>query len=139
MTTYEDYKYVMQDTGYLYLGAKYSYAELIANEEVPFKLKAVLQRYILNEIPDTATLESHFYYMQPEGFVYEACKQLKIKVKYIMVADKKTLLGGQKSVYETRSMRLEKFVCLTPREKENMGVQIQEIGISKFALMTFSI
>jgi len=26
---YEDYKYIMQDTGYLYIGSKYNYGELM--------------------------------------------------------------------------------------------------------------
>ena len=31
-----DFKYFMQDTGSLYLGAKYSYAEILGDEMVTF-------------------------------------------------------------------------------------------------------
>ena len=139
MTTYEDYKYVMQDTGCLYLGAKYTYDELIANEDVPFKLKAVLQRYFLTEIGGGTTLEDHFFSMKPEGFVYEACKQLKIKVKYSVMEERRTLFGKTESRYRTHMVKLEKFVAAAPEEKEKMGILIQEIGMSKLALMTFSV
>ena len=40
VTQYEDFKYVMQDTGSIFLGARYSYRELLEAEAVPFKLKA---------------------------------------------------------------------------------------------------
>ena len=35
--TYDDYKYVLQDAGTLSLGVKYSYAELMHDEDIPFK------------------------------------------------------------------------------------------------------
>ena len=43
LTRYEDFKYVLQDVGNLYLGAGFSYEELLLNEAVPFKLKAILR------------------------------------------------------------------------------------------------
>jgi len=47
---YEDYKYVMMDTAFLYLGAKYSYGEIFENDEVPFKFRTIVERYIVPEI-----------------------------------------------------------------------------------------
>ena len=49
VTQYEDFKYVMQDTGSIYVGAKYAYEELLEAEAVPFKLKAILTHYILKK------------------------------------------------------------------------------------------
>lgn len=49
VTQYEDFKYVLQDTGNIYLGAQFSYEELLEQEMVPFKLKAILTHYILKE------------------------------------------------------------------------------------------
>ena len=45
VTQYEDFKYVLQDTGNIYLGAQFSYEELLEQEMVPFKLKAILTHY----------------------------------------------------------------------------------------------
>ena len=139
MTVYQDYKYVMQDTGNLYLGAKYTYDELMANEDVPFKFKSFIERYIRPKMDMDTTLESHFYYMDQEGFVYQALRQLKIKIKFSAPVEKKSLFGGKKNVYRTQVMKLEQFAALTPAQKEEMGVMIQEIGMSKLALMTLSI
>lgn len=141
MTIYEDYKYVMQDAGNIYLGAKYTYEELIENEDVTFKLRTILQKYILGEfdMDRNTTLESHFYYMEPKGFVYEVCKQLKLKVKYAEVVEKKSLFGKKKEVYETKTMKIEQFTAISPAEKEKNGVIVQEIGVSKLALMAFNV
>jgi len=141
MTVYEDYKYVMQDTGNLYLGAKYTYEELIENEDVTFKMRTILRKFILGEsdMDPATTLESHFYFLQPKGFVFEVCKQLKIRVKFAEVVEKKTLFGKKKEVYETKMLKIEKFAEMTPAEKESRGVIVQEIAINKLAMMAFNL
>lgn len=141
MTIYEDYKYVMQDTGNLYLGAKYTYEELIENEDVTFKMRTILRKFILGEMDmdPATTLESHFYFLEPKGFVFEVCKQLKIRVKFAEVVEKKTLFGKKKEVYETKMLKIEKFAEMTPAEKEKRGVIVQEIAINKLAMMAFNL
>ena len=92
-TRYEDFKYVLQDTGNLYLGAGFSYEELLEAETVPFKLKAILSHYILKESSPDTTLESEFYYLKEDTFLYETYRQLKVKVKGQVQAEKRSLLG----------------------------------------------
>ena len=36
---YEDFKYMLQDVGRIYIGAKYTYRELMENPEAAFKFK----------------------------------------------------------------------------------------------------
>ena len=136
---YEDFKYVMLDTAFLYLGAKYSYAELIENEEVPFKLRSVFERYIIPEMDPETTLESHFYHMESKEFSYKTYRQLKIKIKVSRLVEKKGFLGlGQpKRVYVSEIIPLDKFVAIPKEQKERDGFLIQEIVISKLALMGF--
>lgn len=136
---YEDFKYVMLDTAFLYLGAKYSYAELIENEEVPFKLRSVFERYIIPEMDPETTLESHFYHMESKEFSYKTYRQLKIKIKVSRLVEKKGFLGlGQpKRVYVSEIIPLDKFVAIPKVQKERDGFLIQEIVISKLALMGF--
>ena len=66
-----DFKYYMQDTGHLYFGARYSYAELLEHEMVPFKFKSIIEHYIMKDTRPDTTLESQFYYMMPEMFSYK--------------------------------------------------------------------
>lgn len=139
MTEYQDYKYVMQDTAYLYLGAKYTYEELVENDDVPFKLKTIIERYIRPETDMGNSLESHFYYMDSHGFVYQAYKQLKIKIKASVLEEKKSVSGKSRAGYVTKNYKLEAFVLLSPAEKEKLGMVIQEIAMSKMSLLTFSV
>ena len=73
-----DFKYYMQDTGRLYFGARYSYAELMEHEMVPFKFKSIIEHYIMKDTEPDTTLESQFYYMTPEMFSCKTYMQLKI-------------------------------------------------------------
>jgi len=136
--SYDDYKYVMQDTGTISFGAKYSYRELIHDEDVNFKFKVIIERYLSKDLDLDTTLESHLYYLTNEGFTYECFNQLKTKVKINVLKEKKSLLGKKKKVYITEVMSLKEFVSKSTQWKQDNGVFIQEIIISKLALMTFS-
>lgn len=134
---YEDYKYVMQDTYQLYLGAKYSFEELIDNEEVPFKFRLIVERYIYQDVDPQTTLESQLYYMTSKDLQYRIYRQIKMKVKVNVIEEKKSLTGKCKKVYTTRILPIEELVKMTPAEKEEKGMVIQELMCSKLALMTF--
>ena len=134
---YEDYKYVMQDTYLLYLGAKYTFEEICGNEDVPFKFRLIVERYVYDEADPETTLESHFYYLSDQSFLYRLYKQIKLKVRINILEEKKSLIGPKKTQYATKTLTIEELVRMTPKDKEKRGVVIQEISCSKMALMTF--
>ena len=138
---YEDYKYVMLDTAFLYLGAKYSYQEIVENEEIPFKLRTIVERYIIPEMGGETTLESDLYYMQEKDFTYRTLMQLKAKVKVSRLVTKKGFLGlgKPKRVYETVMIPLAVFAMLSKEQKEKDGIFIQELVINKLSLMAFAV
>lgn len=136
--TYDDYKYVLQDTGSISFGAKYSYAELLHEEDVPFKFKVIVERYLSRDLDPSTTLESHLYHMTREGFPYECFLQLKAKVKINLMREKKSLSGRMKKEYTTQVMTLKEFASKDLAWKKEQGVFIQELIISKLALMTFN-
>lgn len=124
----QDFKYIMQDITYVYIGARYTYEELIASENTPFKIKKMINQYIKPDLNgEDLSLESHLYYMDGSGFAYQTFLQLKAKVRISI------LKGGK---YHTMNMKLEDFVKIPPSEKEEKGIFIQEISLSKLALMT---
>lgn len=139
--SYEDYKYVMVDMGNVYLGAKYTYGELLQNENVPFKIRAIVERYILPQADIGTTLESDFYYMQPGSFASRTFRQLKTKVKCSRLTEKKSLFskGRSKRVYATELMSLEDFTGINPADKQVQGIMVQEIVINKLAMMMFTV
>lgn len=134
-----DFKYYMQDVGNLYLGAYYNYEELIRHEMLPFKLKSIIEHYIMKDTTADTTLESQFYYMTSDMFSYRTYMQLKAKVKLCMLVEKKTLFGEKKMVYCNKVLPLSEFVQMNLAQKKKYGVKIQEIILSKLAVMTFSV
>lgn len=134
-----DFKYFMQDTGSLYLGAKYSYAEILEDEMVTFKYKSIVEHYILKDTDPETTLESQLYYMTPEQFSYRTYRQLKARVKVCLLVEKKRLFGQVRSEYENRVMKLEELVGMNLAQKKKRGVVVQELVLSKLALLSFSV
>ena len=139
VTQYEDFKYVLQDTGNIYLGAQFSYEELLEQEMGQLKLKAILTHYILKEAAPDTTLESQFYYLTGDSFLYETFKQLKIRVKVQMQVEKKTLLGKRKNEYREEILSLKELIEVNLARKKACGMLIREIIISKLGMMTFSV
>ncbi len=125
---YENYKYVMQDVAQLYVGAKYSFQEIVESEDIPFKFRLVVERYIYSELEKDITLESYFYYLDDNNMAFRIFKQLKTKVKVNVLKNNK---------YITQVIPIDKFAKLSPQEKEAQGVVIQEIIVNKLSLMSF--
>lgn len=139
VTQYEDFKYVMQDTGSIYVGAKYTYEELLKAEAVPFKLKAILTHYVLKEASPQTTLESEFYYLKPGTFLYETYKQLKVRVKVQVQVEKKSLFGKKKIEYQEKILTLKELTEMNLARKKASGLVVAEIILSKLGMMTFSV
>lgn len=136
-TLYEDNKYCMQDTGNLYVGTKYTFSELLDEESILFKFRLVVERYILPETDAQDTLETHLYYLQKDSFLVKIYKQLKARVKINIIEDKVSLTGKHKKQYTTKILPVEALCAMSAQEKEKVGLVVQELLISKLALMTF--
>lgn len=134
---YEDGKYVMQDVGTLYVGTKYPFGEILENEEIPFKFRLLCERYLLPESDREDTLETHLYYLDSKSFSVKIYKQLRAKVKINLLAEKKDRQGRAVREYVTKNLTVEELTKLSTQEKEAQGVVIQELAVSKFALMAF--
>lgn len=134
-----DFKYFMQDAGSLYIGAKYSYAEILENEMVTFKYKSIVEHYILKDTDPETTLESQLYYMTAEQFSYKTYMQLKARAKVSMLTDKKRLFGKTGVAYENKVIKLDELVKMNLAQKKKRGIVVQELVLSKLALMSFSV
>ncbi len=131
----DDFKYCMQDLERNYFGARYSYDELLKNEMVPFKFKTIIMKYIKEDVDMDVTLESHFYYMTKETYDYRVYKQLRSRIRVSQYKDMKKPEKG----YKEKVYTIESLVKITPEEKEQMGIIVRELIISKLALFGFSI
>lgn len=133
-TSYEDYKYSMQDVGRLYVGCKYTFAELIEEEELLFKFRMLMQKYILPEADPEDTLETHLYYLDPKSFCVKIYAQMKARVRVNVIREKKGLLGKTRREYVTKVLEVPKLAEMTREEKEACGLAVQELSVSKLAL-----
>ncbi len=130
-----DFKYYMQDIERNYFGAKYNYLELLDNEMVPFKFKTIITKYLKDEVDLETSLESHFYYMTSETFDYRVYKQLKTRVRVSQYKNpSKKEKGFTEKVYT-----ITQLVNIPASEKEESGMLIRELIISKLALFGFSV
>ena len=134
-----DFKYFMQDTGSLYLGAKYTYQEILEDEMVTFKFKSIVEHYIMKDTDPETTLESQLYYMTPEQFSYKTYTQLKARVKVSLLVVKRGLLGRGGVKYENKVMKLDEFTGMNLAQKKKSGIVVQELILSKLSLMAFSV
>lgn len=133
-TSYEDYKYSIQDTGRIYVGCKYTFAELIEEEDLLFKFRMLMQRYILPEADPEDTLETHLYYLEPKSFCVKIYAQMKARVRVNVIEEKKGLLGKARRKYVTKVLDVAKLAGMTKEEKEACGLVVQELSVSKLAL-----
>ena len=127
-----DFTHVIQDINALYLGAKLTYAALMDDENVPFKLKSVYERLLRERVTPETSLEAHFYHMDDSGFDFRVMKRLKVKAKVMMPS------GSDRAPYTEKIFRVEELVKIPPAEKEAAGFMIQEIIYSKLALFSFT-
>ena len=136
-TIYEDYKYCMSDVSSLYIGSRYTMGELLEDEEVSFKFRLIVERYIMPESDPEDTLETHLYYLSDKSFVVKIYRQLKARVKVNVIQQKKSLSGRTVKEYTTKVLPVEELVKMSVGEKEQVGMVIQELMLSKLALMGF--
>lgn len=138
-TVYENYKYSLQDTAKVYIGAKYTFAELLEQDEVAFKFRLIVERYILaeKEVDPEDTLETHLYYLKPDSFLVQIYDRIKARVKINIIEEQKGIFGRGKKRYVTKELNIRELTAMTPKEKEAKGVVIQEISMSKLALAGF--
>lgn len=139
-TGYEAFRYIMQDSGSYYIGAKYTLGECMDEELCPFKFRAVIEHYMLKDTEPDTLFESQLYYLTSDKFSAKTYKQLKAKVKISILTQKKRLFKKEpEMIYEERVISIEDLCDMNLAKKKGSGVIIRELIISKLALMSFSV
>ncbi len=133
-TVYEDFKYHLQDTGRIYVGCKYTFQELTEVEDLLFKFRIVMERYVMPDADPEDTLETHLYYLPEKSPAVKVYRQLKARVKVNLIQEKKGIFGKGKRAYVTRVMPVEELVKIPPGKKEEQGLVVQELSVSKLAV-----
>ena len=134
-TENRDFKYVLQDPSRIYIGARYSYQEMMEAEDVPFKWKAILSHYILKEVAGDTTPENHIFYMKDTDLSYMVYRQMKIKFKlHVPVLSRKSVWQYQ-STYHTS----EEIVGGEKWQADKDRIVVEEMVIGKLQMMLMSL
>lgn len=133
-----DFKYIVQSFGDFYIGARWTYGEMLANENMPFKWKAIIRHYILKDVAPDTTMENHIFFMSEQDFAYETLRELKAKFKMSvwMPPDGKHRRSGR---YESREYKIEEIVKSRQLHEQMDTIVVEELHLSKLALMTFAV
>lgn len=135
----KDFKYCMQDTEKVYIGARYSYGELMADEHVPFKFQTIIEHYIAKDTDMDTTLESQLYYMKPDDFTCRTYQHLRAKVKFQIMKEKHLLFGRSEMRYVEEVLPVEKFAEINLAQKKASGVIVRELVLSKMGIAGFRV
>jgi len=136
MNVYEDFKYCIQDSNCLYVGAKYTFAEIMENEDILFKFRKAAAESLLPGSDKDDTLETFLYYLEPHDFRIQVLKQMRSKVRVSTIKEKKGLFGKTSKEYVSSYITVPQLVSMSKEDKEAVGMVIQELRINKLALLT---
>ncbi len=77
----EDFKYVMHDLSTLYVGAAYTYSELMNLDDAPFKFRSMVNKIMMKEVDGNTKISDHIFFIDPDGLSYMTYKHLKARFK----------------------------------------------------------
>ena len=124
---YDAFKYVMTDISNIYVGAKFSYDELIEQEDIPQKLREVIFR----EVAGDTTIENHLFYLTQNSSSYKAYKKMKANFKLSVWEPAKRF---RKAGYVNKSYELDEIVGNQALFAAKDTIIVEEVRISKIGL-----
>lgn len=139
MQNNDDFKYVIQDIHCVYFGRELTYTEMMDKDDVPFKFKAIISAHIARDTDLDVKLTEHILKMTDKEFSYRIFDQLKMTVRVCYKEQKKGFGGKTKEKWAHKSCQLRKFFDEYRGRANNGEVMIEDISISKLALMAMSI
>ena len=125
-----EFKAVIQDMTHIYVGAQMSVAELMSYEDVPFKVKAVFNKFFGEEGQRDEKICVCLGKINRDDFVYQAVKQLKLKFKVGFYSEK-----NGRTVYKSKTLTADEYLALHSSEEKYFD---EEIVFNKLALLAFS-
>lgn len=132
-----DFKYVMHDMTNLYIGAKYSYDELLVSDDVPFKLKTLISRFILREVAGSTTIENHIFYLKETDMSYQIFKEMKAKFRLSVWKDETD--GVKKPGYKSETYRITEIIGNEELMRKKDITMVEEMHITKLRLMAVAL
>lgn len=135
----DDFKYVIQDTSSVYFGRELTYTEMMGRDDVPFKFKAIINVHIARDTDLNKKMAEHILEIDTDSFSYSIFEQLKLAVRVCYKTEVKSIIGRKKEKWVHKVCPIKKF-CAEYRDKvKAQDAMIEDISVSKLALMTINI
>lgn len=125
-----EFKAVVQDISHIYLGAQMSVEELLSYEDVPFKVKAIFNKYFSSEDKRGMKVCDILSGIDKDDFIYQVVKQLRLKFKVGTYVEKRG-----KETYKSGTYDLDSFLDIHQKGEKCFD---EEIVFNKLALYAFS-
>ena len=135
----DDFKYVLQDTSNVYFGKELSYTEMMARDDVPFKFKAIINGHIAKDTDLNQKISAHVLEIDTSSFTYRIFEQLKLAVRVCYKTQKGGLLGRKKEKWVHKVCPIRQFCAEYRDQVKAHEMVIEDISISKLALMVINI
>lgn len=133
----KDFKYILQDLTKVYLGAKFTYEELMNHDEVPFKLKMIISHYLLKEVGPSTRVEDHIFYLKETDLSYFVFRQMKAVFRLNVWKDEQD--GVKKPGYKSRLYKIDEIVNNEELKRKMDITIVEEMQVTKLGLMSVSI
>lgn len=130
-----DFKYVMQDVSRVYIGAKYTYREMMDSDEIPFKLKAILSHYILKEVAEDTTPENHIFYIRDTDLSYMVYRQLRARFQMDFPVLSRKGTWQYRREYHT----IDEIIRHTEWKSKQDEIVVGEMVLTKLHIMMMSL
>ena len=140
------FKYTMMDTTRIYVGGRMTYQEMIEWDDVPFKIKAIVNKEFVPAAGTTEiTFPDHFRIIGKDSFLFQVLKTLKTKVKVDIPVLKKGK-SEESIIYKSRVCSIDEYLDLIKDGSLNLTLSDgtvkeavpEEISFSKLAVMIYS-
>ena len=107
-STNQDFKYVLHDLTNIYVGAKYTYNELVDLNDLPFRLRMAISNYLIHDLDGSMTLGEHVMKMKKGDNAYRVYRQIRAKFK-LNIYDE-NLNGKGKPGYRQKEYKISDIV-----------------------------
>ena len=134
----DDFKFVIADVSSTGIGPRFTYAELLMHERVPFKFQSIIKIYILREMkilnpdieePENIEIGKHLLSLDNDNLIYDVYKRLKLRVRFCF---------PKKSGYGMKTLKIGDFISYVKKNGSD-NIVLQEIILSNLGLMAFSV
>lgn len=139
MENNNDFKYILQDMSHVFVGKELTYDEIVKNEDVPFKFKAIIQSYFLKDTSLDVKMSDHVLTMENTSFSYQVYVQLKLQVRLFYKEQKKGFAGKVKESWTHKTFAIKDITPEIVEAISNNEMIVEDMSISKLALMTISV